>query len=256
MTEDFIVKALLSGEGDMVRNVISKSTIVYFGIVKKVLAEGVVQVSPAVVTDEEDYFECACVLANTASASCSINITAQEGDKVLVISPKAYQNKMFQIDKKETIVNEEAQGYTQFTGIAFLVNQFQKNDYKNYIKVDKGVVEAKLAEGKGEFKLDENGTVEYKNEKASISIKDSGEFELKNDNITVSIGAEGNVEIQTKGKFTFKNDTTDLKTILSDLVNIIKALQTYGSPASHTVMPTCQTQLQNWVTSEMQQLLV
>lgn len=249
-------KALWITQADMIRGIIGSKDIIYFGIVKEVIGRGVVVVKPSVIEKEEDYFEVACVVINTASASCSIEIDAQEGDKVLVVSPKMYQNKMFQTDKKGTIVNEGAQGYNQFTGLAILMNQYQEGKYKNYVKVNKGIIEAKFADGKGEFNLGENGALKYKNEKANIEIKDSGEIEIKNEKASVKVGADGNIVINTEGKYTIKNNVTDLKTILSDLVNIIKSLQTYGSPASHTVMPTSQTQLQNWVTGEMQQLLV
>ena len=249
-------KALWITQADMIRGIIGSKDIIYFGIVKEVIGRGVVIVKPSVIEKEEDYFEVACVVINTASASCSIEIEAQEGDKVLVVSPKMYQNKMFQTDKKGTIVNEGAQGYNQFTGLAILMNQYQEGKYKNYVKVNKGIIEAKFADGKGEFNLGENGAVKYKNEKASIEVKDSGEIEIKNDKASVKVGADGNIVINTEGKYTIKNNVTDMKTILNDLVGLINGIQTTGTASAQTVSPTSQAQLQAWIGNELAQLLV
>ena len=51
------------------------------------------------------------------------------------------------------------------------------------------------------------------------------------------------IHLKADGKIDIKNDTEGLKSVLSDLIDEIKNLQTFGSPANHTVDTASQTAL-------------
>lgn len=152
--------------GTVVEAIIKRSCIVDFGIVQKVVAEGVVDVSVAVSRTKQSLECMTCVLANIASSSVTVNIVPHKGDRVLVLYPRTYDSKMFDVSKgTEVLVNERARGYNIMSGIAILVNQYRKANHKNVITVD------------------ENGYFKYENKdnKTKIEIKDTG-FSIEDKN--------------------------------------------------------------------------
>lgn len=287
-----LLRSLHMNETDVIRNMIHKCPIIYYGIVDSIPekdgepVEGVVNVIPSVISREDDMFIITCVLAGTASSSVAVKSVPHVGDKVLVFSPVNYKNTMFSKERRNTTVSKDSYGYSIFTGIAVLINQLNVTDHKNTIVFDSGKIEAKLAydeendvnhlilntgaDGSIDLKLsyssddsdyitkvsaDASGNINCSNTKASVSISSDGVMTLSNENTTLTIGSDGNVSIQTKGKFTFKNDTTDLKTSLSELMSIIKSLKTFGSPAQHQLLPDSVNALTNWESNYLDTLL-
>lgn len=227
--------------GTVIEAIIKRSCIIDYGIVQKVVAEGVVDVSVAVAKTEQDIVCMTCVLANIASSSLTVNVVPHVGDRVLVVYPRMYDDKMFAVPdgdtKQNTIVNPVAKGYNLMSGIAILMNQYKKASHENVITVDDGKVNAKL-------------------NKVEVTTTADGDITLKNPKATVSIDKDGNVSINAKGKYTFKNDTTDLLSVISDLNSILKTLKTEGSSSAQTISPDTVTSLANWENQELKALLV
>lgn len=227
--------------GTVIEAIIKRSCIIDYGIVQKVVAEGVVDVSVAVAKTEQDIVCMTCVLANIASSSLTVNVVPHVGDRVLVVYPRMYDDKMFAVPdgdtKQNTIVNPVAKGYNLMSGIAILMNQYKKASHENVITVDDGKVNAKL-------------------NKVEITTTADGDITLKNPNATVSIDKNGNVAVNAKGKYTLKNDDTNLFTVISNLNTILKTLKTTGTESAQTISPDTVTSLTNWENQELKALLV
>lgn len=214
-----------------VEAIIKRSCIVDYGIVQRVVADGVVDVAVAVSDTPQNMYYLTCVLANTASSSLTINIKPNVGDRVLVVYPRIYDEKMFAVpdgDKKtEVIVNKQAKGYNLMSGIAILLNQYKESSHKNVITVDNGTVEMKLAYD-----------------------------EQQNKNLVqINIDNQGNVTVNAQGKYTFKNATNDLLSVISDLNTILKGLKTTGSQSAQTISADTVAQLVNWENTSLKALL-
>ena len=129
---------------DAVRRMIDGKYILGYGIIEEVMADGIVLVSPSVIRGKEEYTVCPCVLGTVASSSCTVNITPNVKDKVLIFYPRLYDHKMFLKETEGAVVNPSDSGYSPFTGIAFLFNQYQTKTHKNRVTVAGGAVEGFL----------------------------------------------------------------------------------------------------------------
>lgn len=154
----------------MVEAIIKHSCIVDFGIVEDVVADGIVNVAVAVSRTPQDMQCMTCVLANIASTSMTLKIVPHVGDRVLVLYPRIYNDKMFDVkadEKKDTklIIDMDAKGYNLMSGIAILINQYKESGHKNVIT------------------FDEDGYFSYVNSdnKTKIEVKSTG-FSIEDNN--------------------------------------------------------------------------
>lgn len=232
---------LMAGEGTLdfitvIESVIKRSCIIDFGIIQNVVSGGVVDVSVAVSTTEQNMYCMTCVLANIASSSLTVDVKPNVGDRVLVIYPRLYDDNMFTVpdkdeDKQKIIVNRQARGYNLCSGIAILINQYKVNSHKNLIKVEDGSLTVQLGYDKDNdkhtltFSTDADGAVNFANEKASVSIDKDGavNLNLADEKASVSIDKDGAVNfandnstfvIDKDGYLDYKN-THDNKTQLT-----------------------------------------
>ena len=169
----------------VVEAIVKRSCIVDFGIVQSVPANGLVNVSVAVSSTEQDMFCMTCVLANIASSSFAVNVVPHAGDRVLVLYPRMYDEKMFSLsdnesDNKKIIVNPNAKGYNLNAGIAILMSQYKVNGHKNLLNIEDGKIELSLAYDK------DNDT-----HKLSITTDMDGAYSITNEKSTVSVNADG-----------------------------------------------------------------
>lgn len=176
----------------VVEAIVKRSCIVDFGIVQSVPAKGLVNVSVAVSSTEQDMFCMTCVLANIASSSFTVNVVPHAGDRVLVLYPRMYDEKMFSLsdsesDNKKIIVNPNAKGYNLNAGIAILMSQYKVNGHKNLLNIDNGVLTVSNSERSQSLTVDvtqqnkivisdSNG---MKIESTSASTKINGHLEIK-----------------------------------------------------------------------------
>ena len=262
-----------------VQAMISRSCIVDFGVIQKADKKGIVEVAVSVADSSEDIKYITCVLANTASSSVTVNIKPNVGDKVIVLYPRRFDSKMFSADNKDVIVNKNARGYNLFSGIALLCNQYKVNSHKNLITLEDGTVTIQLVYNEDDDKnkviasINSDGELAYSsNENFNLNVNKDGSFELASNNVqittnsndevsitngkaTVKIDSSGNVTVETSGKYKFKNNTTDLKSVLDGLAKEVENLTTVGSPATQSTSPATKALITTWRQSKLNLLL-
>lgn len=229
---NFIAQEAGLNFNSVVEAIIKHSCIIDYGIIQNIVADGVVDVSVAVSRTEQDMLCMTCVLANIASAGFTLNVKPAVGDRVLVVYPRIYDDKMFTVpdndtDKKKLIVNFDAKGYNLMSGIAILMNQYKKASHKNVITVDKGNVTAKL-------------------NKVELTTTADGDITVNNGKATVNIDKDGNVTVDTQGKYAIKNSSTDLTTVISKLADEIESLVIVCPNGAGSIDPTSVDKLETW----------
>ena len=215
----------------VVGDIIKHSCIVDFGIIQQVVADGVVDVSLAVSKTPQDIVCVTCVLANIASSSVTFHIKPNVGDRVLVVYPRLFDDKMFAVPSgsqaTEVIVNPEAKGYNLTSGIAILLNQYKQGTHENVIAIDEGKVSAKL-------------------NKVEVTTTADGDITVDNGKTTINIDKDGNVSVNAQGKYTIKNSSTDLTTVISKLVDEIEGLEIVCPNGAGSVNPSSVGKLELW----------
>ena len=229
---NFIAQEAGLNFNSVVEAIIKHSCIIDYGIIQNIVADGVVDVSVAVSHTEQDMVCMTCVLANIASTGFTLNVKPSIGDRVLIVYPRIYDDKMFTVpdsdtDKKKLIVNYGASGYNLMSGIAILMNQYKKASHKNVITLDKGNVTAKL-------------------NKVELTTTADGDITVDNGKATINIDKDGNVSVDTQGKYTIKNSSTDLTTVVSKLADEIEELVIVCPNGAGSVDPTSVTKLEAW----------
>lgn len=224
-----------------VEAIIKRSCIVDYGIVQEVISDGVVNVSVAVSRTKQDMVCMTCVLANIASSAFTLNVKPKKGDRVLIVYPRIYNDEMFNVtddagSDSEITVDFEAKGYNICSGIAILMNQYKTTGHKNVITIDEGNVTAKL-------------------NKVEVTTTSDGDISLKNPKATVTIDKNGNVKVNAQGKYTLKNATKDLLSVISSLNTILKSLKTTGSETAQTISSDTVGLLTNWENNDLKALL-
>lgn len=235
MTTDFLMKAQTATFSNAVKAIIGRTCLIEFGIIKQVVATGVVKVAVSVAKESSDVRILTCVLISPCSTSFAINFVPKENDKVLVFFPRRFNADMFSTNKNDIIIDENGEGFTPFTGLAVLYNQF-RGDYKNKLTVD-------------------NGDITVATEKVSIHIDTSGNITVNADK-GVTVNASSDVTVNANsGKVSVKNSSTDLKTVLKDLSDTIKNLKTEGTAAAQSASSATQLAVTTWQTNKLNALL-
>ncbi len=215
----------------VVGDIIKHSCIVDFGIIQNVVADGVVDVSLAVSKTPQDIVCMTCVLANIASSSVTFHIKPNVGDRVLVVYPRLFDDRMFTVPSDsqatEVIVNPEAKGYNLTSGIAILINQYKQGTHENVITIDEGKVSAKL-------------------NKVEVTTTADGDLTVDNGKATINIDKDGNVSVNAQGKYTIKNSSTDLTTVISKLVDEIEGLAIVCPNGAGSINPSSVAKLELW----------
>ena len=234
--KNIFLQSMAQSTSDMLHRVIGNTFIIEYGIVKAIPAEGIVTVEMSVTDNAENIVITDCVLANTASSSFSVNIKPQIDDKVMVLFPRKFHTDMFQQSKNEPIISEATKGYNMLSGIALLMNQFQSDVHKNYIEID-------------------NGCIHMKNNNVEVTTDKDNAITVKNGKATINIDKNGNVKVETTGKYTVKNNTTDLASVISALADEIENLAIVCPNGTGTVDPDSVTSIETWKTGTLKALL-
>lgn len=262
-----------------IQAMINRSCIIDYGVIKKVRAKGVVDIAVSVADSNEDIKYITCVLANVASSSFTLNVVPNEGDKVLVLYTRKYLPDMFDLSKKDIILDGNARGYNLFSGIAILCNQYKISGHNNVLTIENGTMDLKLAYSENDKKnkvlmsvnadgelhyesnenfsidIDKNGAVNLKQNKVKIDINKDSEITIDNGKATVKIDKSGNVELNAQGKYTIKNNISDLKSVIDGLAQELENLVTVGSPATQSTSPASKLTIGTWRSSKLNQLL-
>lgn len=220
MTQDKMLKTVFTSQSDSIQQVIKRTCIVDYGVITKVLGKNIVRVGISVADSVEDVQVITCTLVTLCSTSLSVNIEASVGDKVLVVFPRHYNPKMFDVDNKDPIIDSTCKGYTRLAGLAFLVNQFDPDKHKRLLDITQETIK---------FTFNDN----------QLEINKDNEITVSNGKAEVKVDKNGNITVDAKtGKITLKNSSSSLYDILNGMLQILNtSLATAGSPASHTVVP-------------------
>ena len=181
---------------------------------------------------------------------------------------------MFDKEVNETIISQATEGYCLLGGIAILLNQFQ-DFHKNYIDFSDGCADIKLAYSEdddknfislntnkdGEImltvkdkfsqKIDKDGALNITSNNTNIKINKDDEITVNNGKATVTIDKNGNVKIDTSGKYTIKNSSTNLKDVIDGVAKALENLTTVGSPATQATSPASKTTIATWRKSKL-----
>lgn len=261
-------------EADATHRRIGATYIVDYGIIKDIPTDGIVTVEMSASKDKQSITVTNCILASFASSSFTVKIKPNIDDKVIVLFPKNYSSRMFDKEVNETIISQATEGYCLLGGIAILLNQFQ-DFHKNYIDFSDGCVDIKLAYSEnddknlislntnkdGEItltvkdkfsqKIDKDGALNITSNNTSIEINKDNEITVNNGKATVTIDKNGNVKIDTSGKYTIKNSSTNLKDVIDGVAKELENLTTKGSPAMQATSPESKLTIATWRTSKL-----
>ena len=261
-------------EADATHRRIGATYIVDYGIIKDIPTDGIVTVEMSASKDKQSITVTNCILASFASSSFTVKIKPNIDDKVIVLFPKNYSSRMFDKEVNETIISQATEGYCLLGGIAILLNQFQ-DFHKNYIDFSDGCADIKLAYSEdddknfislntnkdGEItltvkdkfsqKIDKDGALNITSNKTKIGINKDDEITVNNGKATVTIDKNGNVKIDTSGKYTIKNSSTNLKDVIDGVAKELENLTTKGSPAMQATSPESKTTIATWRTSKL-----
>ena len=261
-------------DADATHRRIGATYIVDYGIIKDIPTDGIVTVEMSASKDKQSITITNCILASFASSSFTVKIKPNIDDKVIVLFPKNYSSRMFDKEVNETIISQATEGYCLLGGIAILLNQFQ-DFHKNYIDFSDGCADIKLAYSEdddknfislntnkdGEItltvkdkfsqKIDKDGALNITSNNTSIEINKDDEITVNNGKATVTIDKNGNVKIDTSGKYTIKNSSTNLKDVIDGVAKALENLTTKGSPAMQATSPESKTTITTWRKSKL-----
>ena len=261
-------------EADATHRRIGATYIVDYGIIKDIPTDGIVTVEMSASKDKQSITVTNCILASFASSSFTVKIKPNIDDKVIVLFPKNYSSRMFDKEVNETIISQATEGYCLLGGIAILLNQFQ-DFHKNYIDFSDGCADIKLAYSEdddknfislntnkdGEItltvkdkfsqKIDKDGALNITSNNTSIEINKDDEITVNNGKATVTIDKNGNVKIDTSGKYTIKNSSTNLKDVIDGVAKELENLTTKGSPAMQATSPESKLTIKAWRESKL-----
>ena len=261
-------------DADAAHRRIGATYIVDYGIIKDIPTDGIVTVEMSASKDKQSITITNCILASFASSSFTVKIKPNIDDKVIVLFPKNYSSRMFDKEVNETIISQATEGYCLLGGIAILLNQFQ-DFHKNYIDFSDGCADIKLAYSEdddknfislntnkdGEItltvkdkfsqKIDKDGALNITSNNTSIEINKDDEITVNNGKATVTIDKNGNVKIDTSGKYTIKNSSTNLKDVIDGVAKELENLTTKGSPAMQATSPESKATIATWRESKL-----
>ena len=269
-----VLSGLGLSDADATHRRIGATYIVDYGIIKDIPTDGIVTVEMSASKDKQSITITNCILASFASSSFTVKIKPNIDDKVIVLFPKNYSSRMFDKEVNETIISQATEGYCLLGGIAILLNQFQ-DFHKNYIDFSDGCAVIKLAYSEdddknfislntnkdGEItltvkdkfsqKIDKDGALNITSNNTSIEINKDDEITVNNGKATVTIDKNGNVKIDTSGKYTIKNSSTNLKDVIDGVAKELENLTTVGSPATQATSPASKTTIATWRESKL-----
>lgn len=272
MTQERMLEAVFKKQSDAVQQILRRTCIVDFGVITEVLGENVVKVGVAVADSVEDVQIIVCTLISPCSATMALNIEPSVGDKVLILFPRHFSSSMFEVTEGDPapIIDSACQSYSRLGGLAILMNQFNYDKHrKNFQLSADGVLSIRLpyddndsanvitaqTDGEGKMSLD----ISKNDGDASLVAVDidqdgNANLNINNGKATVKIDSSGNVEVNSQGKYTIKNGSTDLKDVIDGLAKELENLTTVGSPATQATSPASKGTIATWRSGKLSQL--
>lgn len=103
--------------------------------------------------------------------------------------------------------------------------------------------------------VSKDGSFELASNNVQITTNSNDEVSITNGKATVKIDTSGNITVETSGKYKFKNNTTDLKSVIDGLAKEVENLITIGSPATQSTSPATKALITTWRQSKLNLLL-
>ena len=272
MTQERMLEAVFKKQSDAVQQILRRTCIVDFGVITEVLGENVVKVGIAVADSVEDVQIIVCTLISPCSATMALNIEPSVGDKVLILFPRHFSSSMFEVTEGDPapIIDNACQSYSRLGGLAILMNQFNYDKHHKNLQLSAdGVLSIRLpyddndsanvitaqTDGEGKMSLD----ISKNDGDASLVAVDidqdgNANLNINNGKATVKIDSNGNVEVNSQGKYTIKNGSTDLKAVIDGLAQELENLTTVGSPATQATSPASKGTIATWRSGKLSQL--
>ena len=173
------------------------------------------------------------------TAKAGIHIPLEEGDEVLIVCSERCLDS-WKDAGGDSIEDTDTRRFSMPDAIC--IPGLQAQTFPN------------ISEKEDCFALHHDEKICITNNKSTVTIENE-EITIDNGKATISIDASGNVNIETSGKFTFKNDTTNLKEVLKELKKEVYNLVTTGSQATQQTSPATQALLDTWEQTKLNQLL-
>ena len=123
--------------GSVMRTQMYQTCIVEYGVVKDVPAAGIVTVLMSVTQIPGDLHVANCVWAGMATGRLAVYAEPQPGDKVMVLFPRLFDPRMFDLEQDEVLTDVDARGYSILGGIAVPLTQYRPGQHKNALTLDK-----------------------------------------------------------------------------------------------------------------------
>lgn len=216
---DKLLESVGQNQSDMIHRIIGNTFIIEYGIIKDIPADGIVTVEMSVSDNEENIIITDCVLLTPASKNFAVKVQPELDDKVLVLFPRKFNNDMFNKDKNETIISDEASGYNVLSGIAVLMNQFQEEAHKNFIEFSEGNLKLDVNYDKDTDKtvvsvsMDKDGNIEVSNQKGKVKLDSEGylKYENTDDNKSKIEFTSSGFTMQDKNGCTITSSSSDIQ---------------------------------------------
>lgn len=216
---DKLLESVGQNQSDMIHRIIGNTFIIEYGIIKDIPADGIVTVEMSVSDNEENIIITDCVLLTPASKNFAVKVQPELDDKVLVLFPRKFNNDMFNKDKNETIISDEASGYNVLSGIAVLMNQFQEEVHKNFIEFSEGNLKLDVNYDKDTDKtavsvsMDKDGNIEVSNQKGKVKLDSEGylKYENTDDNKSKIEFTSSGFTMQDKNGCTITSSSSDIQ---------------------------------------------
>lgn len=132
-----LMNAGSTSAGSAIRSVLGRTYIVAYGVVKDVPAAGIVTVLMSVTQIPGDLHVANCVWAGMATGRLAVYAEPQPGDKVMVLFPRLFDPRMFDLEQDEVLTDVDARGYSILGGIAVPLTQYRPGQHRNALTLDK-----------------------------------------------------------------------------------------------------------------------
>ena len=106
-----------------------------------------------------------------------------------------------------------------------------------------------------QLSVNTDNEINVTNSKSTVLIDKDGALSITTPKATVSIDSSGNVTMEAQGKFSIKNNATDLLQVIDGLAKEVENLTTVGSPATQSTSPASKGTISAWRSSKLNQLL-
>ena len=225
----------------VIREIISNTHIIEYGIVKEILDNGEIVVTSLTRGEDEYMGIFVCNLINSTSKNFSIKIKPEINDKVIVFFPRRFVDDVLKEDVIECISTKNYKAYLATGAVALLLG------------VNTGSVSCDVTDTEANFdfwgniiKIKEDGSFSIKLDKTEISGNGGDGLQVIQENSKIKISNTGDILLESSGKIEIRNKLQSIKDILKDLSFNIQSIVTTGTEVTQAVSEVSKAQFEIW----------